>query len=251
MSNALERWHALSDGLNAWGLRLGHESGARETLFKQREEDYETLDAAKIDQRIAEQAHLFLRAQIVEIRQRAIDAIEDMGTSSLKLSYGKDYALRFNTFDEKRKEGVANFKMELQAVSKVKGKELVTGLVGERGGGLQENAAFSLRMAALEWLNYSGPLLIDEAWKSVSNDYKLHAQAQFLRYIIDATGRQVIFATHKGDVFGKYADNIILIEMVDGVATARNITYEQFLEWSAEMQTREEGDDVIGDDDGD
>jgi ABC-type sulfate/molybdate transport systems ATPase subunit len=61
-------------------------------------------------------------------------------------------------------------------------------------------------------------VLLDEAWKSMSNDEKLDAVAKFLKEITDATGRQVIFATHKQDVFGKVASRILKVSKHDGVA---------------------------------
>jgi ABC-type enterochelin transport system ATPase subunit len=110
--------------------------------------------------------------------------------------------------------------MEVGIESNFKSKKLITGLTGERGGGVVETASFALRIAALEWLGYKGPLLLDEAYKSMSNDSKIDKVAQFLKKYSETSGRQIIFATHKADTFSGYADNIVNISKINGISTA-------------------------------
>jgi hypothetical protein len=138
--------------------------------------------------------------------------------------------LKFNTFEEKRKEGIPNFKMEIKIASPIEKEELLTGLIGERGGGVVEIVAFALRIAALSWLHYDGPLILDEAYKSMSNDHKIWDVANFLKEVSEYTNRQIIFATHKAEVFGTVANKIIEIENCDGVAQYKNIDKGQFEE---------------------
>jgi ABC-type thiamine transport system ATPase subunit len=102
-----------------------------------------------------------------------------------------------------------------------------TGLLNERGGGLIEVVSFALRIAALKWLKYDGPILLDEAWKSMSNDYKIDRVVDFLREVTDSTGRQVILVTHMFDKFGPEADNIVHVTKVDGKASVGLISYQE------------------------
>lgn len=230
MEDLKTRWETLGREVRTWSRDLERQKGARDTLQKSRDTEEKARLGAVEEATVAEQASTFLAAEIVERRMKAIEAIESIGTSALRTVYGPDYRLRFNTFDEKREKGErAGFKMELQIESVLKGKQLTTGLVGERGGGLIEVTAFGLRIAALEWMQYAGPLVLDEAWKSMSADEKLEAVADFLHYYVKQTGRQILFATHRGEVFGRVASQILRVRKTDGVAEAEVISHEQLL----------------------
>jgi len=228
MTEVLTSWENIKNDLANCSSQLAKRQGAKEQLEKSLEEEKALVSKYKEEQILNEKAKNFLQSEIFERRKQAIDAIESMGTSALKIVYGSDYKLKFNTYDEKRAAGKSTgFNMDIQVVSDFKGKEFATGLFGERGGGVIETVSFALRIAALEWQGYEGPLLLDEAYKSISNDSKLEKIAQFLRYIADETGRQIIFATHKAEVFGQIADNIIYVKKENGIADVENITYEE------------------------
>lgn len=230
MEDLKTRWETLDREVKAFSRDLERQKGARDTLQRSRDTEEKARLAAVEEATIVEQASTFLAAEIVERRMKAIEAIESIGTSALRTVYGPDYRLRFNTFDEKREKGErAGFKMELQIESVLKGRQLTTGLVGERGGGLIEVTAFGLRIAALEWMQYAGPLVLDEAWKSMSADEKLESVADFLHYYVKQTGRQILFATHRGEVFGRVASQILRVRKIDGVAEAEVISHEQLL----------------------
>ena len=168
---------------------------------------------------------MFLLSETFERRQAQLLAIENIATSALRQVYGNEYSLKFDTFEEKRKDGGNNFKIEIKIISPHEGEDMETGLLGERGGGLIETVSFALRIAALKWLNYNGPILLDEAWKSMSTDNKIDEVASFLKDVSVQSDRQVILITHMLDKFGKIADNIVKINKVDGVATTQKIEY--------------------------
>jgi hypothetical protein len=121
--------------------------------------------------------------------------------------------------------------MDIQMVSPYgkNGKFLVTKLFGSRGGGGIEFASFSLRQGALDWFNYKGPILLDEAFKSMSKDKKIHDVARWMTDLYQLTERQTIFATHMADVFGHIADNIIYVQNDFGKSTVRTITVDELL----------------------
>ena len=249
MDNTLtldQRWAALEQGLNDWRAKLAERKGARNQLVKNRQAEESRLAELREEHRLADQASLFLAAEIVERRQKAIEAIESIGTSALRMIYGPDYALIFDTFDEKREKGEkGGFKMEIQIQSDLKSQPLRTGLMGERGGGVIEVTAFGLRIAALDWMGYDGPLILDEAWKSMSADAKIEAVAEFLKFYADNKKRQIIFATHRADVFGKHAHNIVRIAKNNGIASARRMSYEEILEEAATLAAMPDDDAVV------
>ena len=210
-NNAKELISDLKDNLTA-------KRGARDQLIKVQKKEQLLLDEYKDKQRLSYMAQIFLLSEVADRRSVAIDSIEKIGTFALRLVYGKGYKLKFNTFDDKRKEGTSNFKMEINIVSPFEGGELTTGLMGERGGGVIEIVAFALRIAALSWSHYEGPLILDEAYKSMSNDGKLNSVARFLRAVTEQTGRQIIFATHRSEIFGDVSNNMIQVEKRNGVS---------------------------------
>ena len=216
------RWDNLERGIRAFEMKITKENGARDQLLDLKKQESAVLLVEQENQRVCQQAQLFLLSELTERRQKAVSAIENMGSSALRQVYGAGYRLKFQTFDEKRKEtGQNNFKMEIMVGSLHDGEELLTGLIGERGGGVVEIVAFALRIAALNWKNYDGPLIMDEAYKSMSNDEKLESVARFLREVTVQTGRQIIFATHKADIFGRIAQRVVVVEKNDGIASVR------------------------------
>jgi DNA repair exonuclease SbcCD ATPase subunit len=201
--------------------------GVKEQLEKQIKDEEDSLVNLQDEQKLNSQASLFMLSEIVERRQNQLDVIQSIATSALQQIYGDEYSLKFDTFEEQRKDGVNNFRIEIKIVSPHNGENMETGLLNERGGGLIEVVSFALRIAALKWLKYNGPILLDEAWKSMSNDYKIDQVVQFLKEVTDSTGRQVILVTHMFDKFGPEADNIVCITKNDGVAEAGIITYQE------------------------
>jgi hypothetical protein len=213
---------AAKKAFDSWRMDLMRRKGARDSLLDVREKEQASCAQHREDAQLSNQAHLFMLSEINERRQTAITAIEEMGSSALHLVYGECYRLKFNAYDEKR--GTGTYKMDILIGSPHEGKELLTGLIGERGGGVVEIVSFALRIAALNWCGYEGPLILDEAYKSMSADEKIEAVARFLRHVCDMMGRQLIFATHKLEVFGPLADHIVHVTNSDGLATVTSIS---------------------------
>lgn len=227
MTALSERLDAFTNEVKKQKESLIKLKGIKEQLEKQIKEEEESLVNLQDEQKINSQASLFMLSEIVDRRQNQLNVIQSIATSALQQIYGDKYSLKFDTFEEQRKDGVNNFRIEIKIVSPHNGESMETGLLNERGGGLIEVVSFALRIAALKWLKYNGPILLDEAWKSMSNDYKIDQVVQFLREVTDSTGRQVILVTHMFDKFGPEADNIVHITKNDGVAEAGIITYQE------------------------
>lgn len=169
----------------------------------------EDIEESQKQVEIKKKAHLFSLSFTAHRREDGIRAMSDTSTHALRAIYDEDMKIIFIKNEEKKNK--AAFKMEMGLETTHNGKSRITGILDEAGGGLSETVSFAGRMAALEWLRYQGPLLLDEAWKSLSSDEKIERTGEFLRAYCDQSGRQIIFATHKLDVFKKYADHIISV----------------------------------------
>ena len=225
MATIAEKLESFSSEIDEHKEKLIKLKGIKEQIETQIETEQKDLDDLIENQKLNSLASLFLLSETFERRQAQLLAIENIATSALRQVYGDEYSLKFDTFEEKRKDGGNSFKIEIKIISPHEGEDMETGLLGERGGGLIETVSFALRIAALKWLNYTGPILLDEAWKSMSTDNKIDEVASFLKDVSVQSDRQVILITHMLDKFGKIADNIVKINKVDGVATTKNIEY--------------------------
>ena len=225
MATIAEKLESFSSEIDEHKEKLIKLKGIKEQIETQIETEQKDLDDLVENQKLNSLASLFLLSETFERRQAQLLAIENIATSALRQVYGDEYSLKFDTFEEKRKDGGNSFKIEIKIISPHEGEDMETGLLGERGGGLIETVSFALRIAALKWLNYTGPILLDEAWKSMSTDNKIDEVASFLKDVSVQSDRQVILITHMLDKFGKIADNIVKINKVDGVATTKNIEY--------------------------
>ncbi len=208
----------LNAKINNLSLRVATAKGIKERINVQSSTLREKIDINEEDVKIKKEAHLLLLGFISQRRDAAIKSIESMGTYALRAIYNDDRKLVFLKNEEKKNSSA--FKMEVGIESTLNDGKMITGLKDERGGGVLETASFALRIAALEWLGYKGPLILDEAYKSVSSDSKIVNVAEFLRKYVDTSERQVFFATHKADVFEDYADNVIVVRQHHGVSKA-------------------------------
>jgi hypothetical protein len=213
LSNQLNQ---LKDKLQNLSIDLAQKAGVRQRIEKQ------CLDLkAKIEADIEEcknkkEGHLLLLSFISQRRESGIASIEKTATYALRSICGDDYTVHFLRNEEKKSS--AAFKMEIGIESNYQGQKVITGLKDSRGGGVTESTSFGLRLAALEWLDYDGPALLDEAFKSVSSDEKIHNVGKLLNSYASNKNRQLIFATHKADVFEEFADNIINVTKEDGIS---------------------------------
>ena len=208
----------LSDKYNVISVKLAQAKGIKERIDSQLVDLKKKIDSCEIEIKNKKEAQLLLLAFIQQRRESAIQSIEKMGTHALRAIYNDDRKLVFLRNEEKKNS--AAFKMEVGIESAIESDRIVTGLKDERGGGVLETTSFALRIAALEWLGYKGPLILDEAYKSMSSDEKIESVAVFLAEYVKKTGRQVIFATHKADVFEKHADHVVYVKQIDGISSA-------------------------------
>jgi len=204
----------LNVRINSLTVNLAQKKGIRERINQQCSSLKLKIDNDNDDSKTKKEAHLLLLAFISQRRETAIQSIENTATYALKAVCGDDYQVHFLRNEDKKNS--AAFKMEIGIESNFDDSKVITGLKDERGGGVVETCSFGLRIAALEWLGYDGPLILDEAYKSVSSDDKIVNVAKLLKMYVESSKRQIIFATHKADVFEDYADHVIHVHKDNG-----------------------------------
>ena len=148
MATIAEKLESFSAEINDHKEKLIKLKGIKEQIENQIETEQKDLDDLVENQKLNSLASLFLLSETFERRQAQLLAIENIATSALRQVYGDEYSLKFDTFEEKRKDGGNNFKIEIKIISPHEGEDMETGLLGERGGGLIETVSFALRIAA-------------------------------------------------------------------------------------------------------
>jgi len=208
-----------------------------EFLSKQRKTDSDRLAKLEIEMNDAktkkantQKAEILLMSKATEIRDSAIDTIESIVTTGIKFIYGDDYRVQFDKHEEQREDGnKSGFKIGFQIVSETENGELVTG-INDRGGGLAEVTSSLVRFAFLKMKNHDGFILLDESWSAVSADLKMQNLIEFIAHYVKENDLQLILNTHRAEMFGKIADNILRVQKNNGVAKVSKVTYETIQE---------------------
>ena len=134
-----------------------------------------------------------------------------MLTLAIKSIYGIDYEFSFEYNDkaiEKGERGAFNI---TPSISSGLGENRFTTSIGARGGGLKEVISVLLRLAFLKFYGYKGVIVLDETWSSLSADMKMDNLIEFMESYIEETDIQIVFITHRAEMFGKIAKKIILV----------------------------------------
>jgi chromosome segregation ATPase len=58
----------------------------------------------------------------------------------------------------------------------------------------------------------------------------MSALIDFFEGYIKSSKAQIILITHRAEMFGKIADNILHVKKEDGLANVRSISYQEYLE---------------------
>ena len=213
MSPTLQKLNAR---INSVSIVLAQKKAIKERIETEYSELSNKIESDRLEAKNRREAHLLTLGFISARRESAITSFEKIGTYGLRAMYGDDYRVHFLRNEEKK--NAAAFKMEIGIESKYNSETLITGLSGERGGGVVEGSSVSFRFGALDILGYQGPAMFDETFKSLSADEKIENAAKFMVGYIKSSGRQIIFATHKADTFAKYADHIIYVNKNNGIS---------------------------------
>ena len=190
--------------------------GKHDTLLQRSDQLKDDLKNIENIQRDLNAAVIFLNNTAKEARYKTIQSIESMATAAVKAVYDQPMEIRLQ-YKEKNKSNSSD-KMTLQLVRFIDNREVVTGIMDEVGGGLIETVSFALRIACLKWLGYSGPIILDEAYKSLSKDEKIENIAEFLFELNKTVVNQIIFSTHAPEVFEPIASKKFKVTITNGTS---------------------------------
>jgi hypothetical protein len=208
---------------------------ARELLIKSIESKTKEFELLKINKEKNNQAALFLKSKAADTRKTSCEVIDGIATKAIQPIYGFDYAFSFQSNEKAIEKGLkSSFNLIPTISSKLGDSILSTPIKDSRGGGLSEVMSVLLRLAFLSLNGYNGIVILDESWAAVSADEKMDSLINFFNGYIKESGIQVLLITHRTEMFGKIADNILKVKKENGSANVYPATYEEVLEEYAE-----------------
>lgn len=176
-------------------------------------------------------AALFLKSKAHDTRKKSCESIDEMITKAIKMIYGEDYSFNLKYKDTSGElNSKSSFNIIPSITSNQEGQMITTTIKDSRGGGLIEVMSVLLRLAFLNLSGYNGLVILDETWAAVSADNKMSALISFFEGYIKSSQVQIILITHRAEMFGKIADNILMVKKEDGLANIRSISYQEYLE---------------------
>ena len=204
---------------------------ARELLIKSIKAKTEELELLKINKEKNNQAALFLKSKAADTRKTSCEVIDDIVTKAIQPIYGDDYSFSFQSNEKAIEKGLkSSFNLIPTISSKLGNSILSTSIKDSRGGGLSEVMSVLLRLAFLNLNGYNGLVVLDESWAAVSADEKMDSLINFFDGYVKESGIQVLLITHRTEMFGKIADNILKVKKENGSANVYPATYEEVLE---------------------
>lgn len=211
--------------------QLALQEFSRKQLQEEITSKTEQLENVKILKDKNNRAMLYLKARAADTRKSSLEAINGMITSALTSMYSEDYRFFFDYNEKALEQGEkSGYNITPKISSMMEGEIVTTGIIGSRGGGLCEIISVLLRWAFLKYLNQNSTMILDETFGAVSSDEKMINLNQFLKHYIEESGSQILFITHKAEVFGKYASKIYKVDKNDGVASISEISYTDILD---------------------
>lgn len=205
---------------------------SREKDIEDLEKQKTQLENLKIDKLIYDKSSLLLKAQAAETREATIGTIEELISQGLQSIYGFDYGFSFKYNEkaiEKGERGAFNI---TPSVTSGLGDNKITTSISARGGGLKEVISVLLRLAFLKFYKHSGTIVLDETWASLSADTKMDNLIEFMDHYIKETDIQIIFITHRAEMFGKIANKIIYVskDSSSSESTVAEMDYDDMLD---------------------
>lgn len=221
---------SLIDKFDILDKEINHQVFKRNQLKEQLKSKSEHLEELRLKRAAVNKSSLFVKSRAYNVRKNSTDITGQMVSDALKPMYGEDYEFSFAYNEDKLAKGErSGFNIQPTIISDIDGIRMATSVQNARGGGLVEVVSVLLRFAFLKLLNYNGLIVLDETWASVSADEKMVNLIDFLNDYVKEADIQVLFITHRAEMFGKNADNILRVTKDNGIARVSNISYEEVL----------------------
>jgi hypothetical protein len=203
----------------------------RDELIKQIELKNEEMLEIQSTKDKTNRAGLFLKSKAHDTRKKSCESIDEMITKAIKMIYGADYSFNLKYKDTSGEiNSKSSFNIIPSITSNQEGQMITTTIKDSRGGGLIEVMSVLLRLAFLNLSGYNGLVILDETWAAVSADNKMSALIDFFEGYIKSSKVQIVLITHRAEMFGKIADNILHVKKEDGLANVRSVSYQEYLE---------------------
>ena len=162
-------------------------------LLEQRTQKTEALEQTKANIDLWRSVQMLLTKVVDYARRQTVTRIEETVTAALQTVLADD-SLRFEVeIGERNKTATA----EWRVVSRYGNTEVSNNPEDARGGGIVDIVSLALRLALLELPRpkVEGPIILDEAGKHVSAEYRENL-AYFVKTYLQKTLRQGILITH-------------------------------------------------------
>ncbi len=220
----------LTNKLTAIDKRIAIKEFRKNSLLEKLDKETILLEDLSESRKNDDKASSLLRKSAAETRKNSLLVIDEMISNLLKPMYGDDYSFNFHIDEKALEQGIkSGFNITPKITSEIRGEKLTTSIKDSRGGGLAEVVSVWLRLAFLKLTGFNGLIILDEQWASVSFDQKMTELIKFFDAYIKESGIQVLLITHRAEMFGKIADNIIKVERKNGTAQVSNIEYDDLL----------------------
>jgi DNA repair ATPase RecN len=173
-------------------LQIERQEGKRDQLMEIRNEKIRVLKDLNEEQDILEKVISVFQMTSQFARDQAKNQIEALVTKCLQYIFDSSVEFQIE-LDELRNKASA----ELYVVNNTKDFFLKTKPEQSRGGGVVDIVSLALRISFLQTHKppISGPLILDEPAKHVSEEY-IHNVGDFLKQTSEIFNRQVIMVTH-------------------------------------------------------
>ncbi len=173
-------------------LQIERQEGKRDQLLEIRNEKIKTLKYLNEEQDILEKVMSLFQMTSQFARDQAKNQIEALVTKCLQYIFDSSVEFQIE-LEELRNKASAEF----YVVNSTKDFFLKTKPEQSRGGGVVDIVSLALRISFLQTHKppISGPLILDEPAKHVSEEY-IHNVGDFLKQTSEIFNRQVIMVTH-------------------------------------------------------
>ena len=202
-------------------LQIERQEGKREQLKKIRDDKALILNALIDEQDILEKVMSLFQMTSQFARDQAKNQIEALVTKCLQYIFDSSVEFQIE-LEELRNKASAEF----YVVNNTKDFFLKTKPEQSRGGGVVDIVSLALRISFLQTHKppISGPLILDEPAKHVSEEY-IHNVGDFLKQTSEIFNRQVIMVTHNTHLAAlsnsayrvEYSGNTSIVTPIDGV----------------------------------
>lgn len=194
-----------------------NEKGRRDLLIDQKAKLEEALQKVLNNLDVLEQVRILLQKVSEYAREQSRRQIESLVTNCLQFIFDMNIEFKIE-IEEVRGRPEAEF----YVISNINGEEIKTKPQDARGGGVIDIISLAIRVAMLHCssLEISGPLILDEPAKHVSEDYIIQV-AEFLKQVSSMFDMQVIMVTHNRHL-SEIANKGYRVGMIDGISRVSN-----------------------------